>query len=106
MLMTTKPEPLCHHRTEMTATSFFKLCVTQKSDQRLQLLIELADRLYLDRGDGKPSSISIKNNGADKTKAGNVRRYAQMLDQFEMTYDVFGMSADEVEALLPAEFAF
>ena len=66
-------------------------------------LIEAADRLYRDPAsddEGKP-----KRGFATRTRPGNVRRLPMVIDQFDLTYDMYAMSCEEILELLPDEFA-
>lgn len=62
-------------------------------------IVELATRLYYD-----PVGQKIKRGAASKG-AGSFRRFAKDFpDQFGVTWDLYAMTADQVEALLPREF--
>jgi len=66
-------------------------------------LIEAVDRLYYDtssNGDGRP-----KRGALTRTRPGNVRRFVSVMQQFDLTYDMYAMTADQILDLLPAEFA-
>ena len=64
-------------------------------------IIETANRLYFDGSTRKPKV------GASPTwrKPGTLRRFGDVLDQLDLTYDLYSMSADELAELLPDEFA-
>jgi hypothetical protein len=57
-------------------------------------VIDLGARLYGREGKLKPAATSIKRRG-------NLRRFVQVLKQLEVTYDIHGMTADEIQELLP-----
>jgi hypothetical protein len=59
---------------------------------------ELATRLYYD-----PSTKSFKR-GAGSSVKGAARRLAALLNQLDLTFYLYGMSADELLPLLPKEF--
>jgi hypothetical protein len=61
-------------------------------------LIEAVDILYWNPRTKRPKV------GATSTRPGNLRRLIAVLQQFEFNYDLFGMSAQEILALLPKEF--
>ena len=61
-------------------------------------LVELATRMYFDPVLGK-----LRRGAATKTR-GSARRYAEVINQFDVTWDLYAMSADEIAALLPVEF--
>ncbi|MGB8476697.1 MAG: hypothetical protein WCE61_21660 [Candidatus Acidiferrum sp.] len=59
---------------------------------------EVATTLYYD-----PSTGSFKR-GAGSSVKGAARRLAALLNQFDLTYYLYGMTAEELLALLPKEF--
>lgn len=62
-------------------------------------VVELATRLYYD-----PVGKKVKRGAASKG-AGTFRRFANdFLNQFDMTWDLYAMTADQVATLLPKEF--
>jgi hypothetical protein len=61
-------------------------------------VIELATRLYYD-----PEKNSFKRGAGSRVK-GAARRLAALLDQLDLTFYLYGMTADELLALLPQEF--
>ncbi len=64
-------------------------------------ILETANRLYYDRNTGRPK------RGASPTshRPGTLRRFGDVLDQLDLTYDLYSMSADDLTQLLPAEFS-
>lgn len=65
-------------------------------------LIEAVDRLYFDPASeegGRP-----KRGALTRTRPGNVRRLVAVSDQFDLTYDMYAMSCQQILDLLPAEF--
>ncbi|MCR4346722.1 MAG: hypothetical protein NUV55_05925 [Sulfuricaulis sp.] len=62
-------------------------------------VVELATRMYYD-----PIGKKVKRGAASKG-AGTFRRFANdFLNQFDMTWDLYAMTADQVATLLPKEF--
>lgn len=61
-------------------------------------VMEVARRLY-SRADGD----GLKR-GAGGSGPGSPRRFAQVLRQFDLTYDVYGMDSTSLMTLLPSEF--
>lgn len=61
-------------------------------------LIEAIDRLYWNPRTKRPK------RGAASDRAGSLRRLIEVLQQLELNYDLYGMSATEILALLPGEF--
>ena len=61
-------------------------------------VVELATRLYYDAG-----KKTFKRGAGAKTR-GAPRRLADLLNQLDLTFYLYGMNADELSALLPKEF--
>jgi hypothetical protein len=61
-------------------------------------VVEVATRLYFDHSTG-----SFKPGHSSKTKGGP-RRLASLLNQLDLTWYLYGMTADELLSLLPKEF--
>ena len=64
-----------------------------------QNIVEVAHILYWDeqRNAPKKGAQSIKNPG-------NIRRFAKVISQLELTYDVYTMTPQEILKILPKEF--
>jgi len=62
-------------------------------------LIEVLFRLYWDESKEKP-----KSGAQSRGKPGTLRRFVKVIQQFELTYDVYSLSAEEIIRLLPEEF--
>ncbi|MEA2165446.1 MAG: hypothetical protein QOK37_3573 [Thermoanaerobaculia bacterium] len=62
-------------------------------------LIEVIDRLYWNDDTHRP-----KRGAASDTQPGSLRRLIAVIQQLDLNYDLYGMSAPEIEALLPMEF--
>lgn len=61
-------------------------------------VLEVATRLYID-----PSS-GARKRGSGGARKGSPRRLAQVLTQFDVTYDIYAMAPDQLLTMLPAEF--
>lgn len=61
-------------------------------------VVELATRLYFDAAKG------TFKRGAASDQRGAARRLATLLNQLDLTYYLYGMTADEILSLLPKEF--
>lgn len=61
-------------------------------------VVEVATRLYFN-----PETKNLKP-GAGGKGAGSPRRLAVVLDQFDLTWDLYSATADEIMSLLPKEF--
>jgi hypothetical protein len=65
-------------------------------------LIEVIDQLYYDpesNGEGRP-----KKGALTRTRPGNLRRFVAVMQQFELTYDMYSMTSGQIVELLPEEF--
>lgn len=65
-------------------------------------LIEAVDKLYFDpeaEGVGQP-----KRGALTRTRAGNLRRLVAVIDQLDLTYDLYAMNNQQILELLPREF--
>jgi hypothetical protein len=66
---------------------------------RFPSLMEVATKLYYDPSTGLP-----KRGAASKNTGGTARRFTDVLKQFDLTFDFYGMSSDQILELLPTEF--
>ena len=62
-------------------------------------IVELADYLYFDPNKGAP-----KKGAPTKGRPGNIFRFVSIMQQFDLTYDLYSMSYKEILTLLPSEF--
>jgi hypothetical protein len=62
-------------------------------------VMEVATQLYLNPETRKP-----KRGAASKNKGGTARRLAEVLNQFDLTWDLYFMSPEALLNMLPAEF--
>jgi len=62
-------------------------------------IVEAIHRLYFNSQEGRP-----KRGAQSREKPGNIRRLVKVIQQFELTYDIYTMSADSILELLPPEF--
>lgn len=62
-------------------------------------LIETFSKLYLDNNSGTP-----KRGAQSRSSAGNIRRFVKIIQQFELTFDLYDMEPQQIIDLLPAEF--
>ncbi len=61
-------------------------------------VVETATRLFVDPISKKPK------RGSRGKGQGSVRRFAMILNQFDLTWDLYQLSVDELLSMLPAEF--
>ena len=66
-------------------------------------IMDLANRLYTDPATGMQKS-GIAGGGQNQRPPGGIVRLLDVLNQLYMTYDVYGMTAEQLLPLLPAEF--
>jgi len=81
-------------RGEMT-----EVLMARQSILSSKAVIQLASKLYFD-----PSSGGFKKGSAARKSAGCVARYISWIQQLQLTFDIFSITTDELEQLLPAEF--
>jgi len=62
-------------------------------------LIRVLDTLYFDEDNDR-----IKRGASDRKKNGSLRRFLEITDQFDVTYDLFSMTPDKITNLLTEEF--
>ena len=62
-------------------------------------LVELIDRLYYDT-----PLEQLKRGATNRKRSGTLRRLIAFVDQLDLTYDLYSLSADQLEAMLPGEF--
>jgi hypothetical protein len=62
-------------------------------------LVEAATKLYLNKSTGK-----AKRGVTNKDQPGTVRRFADLINQLDINWDLFSMDADHLLNRLPAEF--
>lgn len=62
-------------------------------------LVGAMDRLYFDSAQLKP-----KRGGTNRKKKGTLRRFLAVMDQLDLTFDLYSLTREQVIALLPGEF--
>ena len=62
-------------------------------------IIEVVDMLYFDEKNNKP-----KFGTQSKTKGGSLYRFITVIQQLDLTYDLYSMNAHDILSLLPEEF--
>jgi len=62
-------------------------------------IVEAIYRLYFDSKKRQP-----KEGAQARARPGNIRRFVRVIQQFELTYDIYTMSSDSILDLLPPEF--
>ena len=64
-------------------------------------LIEAVDRLYFSP---RPDGGTTKRGAATRSRPGNVRRLIVVVQQLDLTYDLYAMTSEQILSLLPSEF--
>jgi hypothetical protein len=67
---------------------------------RFPSLMEVTTKLFYDPSTGRPKVGAANKKGT----GGTARRFVDVLKQFDLTFDFYGMTSDQILALLPAEF--
>jgi hypothetical protein len=52
----------------------------------------------------RPEGAAPKRGVLTRTRPGNLRRLIAVIDQFDLTYDLYATSPDDILTLLPPEF--
>lgn len=65
--------------------------------------VGLAHRMYWDSTTGSPRSGATSTGTAKKPgRPGNMRRYLRVLQQLDLTYDIYGLATEDMATLLPS----
>jgi len=62
-------------------------------------IVDVISSLYLDNTRKKP-----KTGAQSRQESGNIRRFVKVIQQFELTYDIYSMTPDQILRRLPDEF--
>lgn len=62
-------------------------------------IVEVITQLYFNPNTGKP-----KWGAQSRKREGNHRRFVKVIQQLELTYDIYSMSPEQILDLLPSEF--
>jgi hypothetical protein len=63
-------------------------------------ILEAADKMYFKESEGHPKKEALMK----KKAPGTLQRYIDVIQQLDLTYDLYSMSGAEILALLPPEF--
>jgi hypothetical protein len=63
-------------------------------------ILEAADKMYFKESDGKPKKGALMKKNAP----GTLQRFIDVIQQLDLTYDLYSMNGEEILALLPPEF--
>ena len=63
-------------------------------------ILEAADKMYFNELEGKPKRGVLK----EKSSPGTLLRFIDVIQQLDLTYDLYSLSGQEILALLPPEF--
>lgn len=63
-------------------------------------ILEAADTMYFNEPEGKPKRGALR----EKSSPGTLLRFIDVIQQIDLTYDLYSMSGQEILALLPPEF--
>lgn len=63
-------------------------------------ILEAADRLYFRESEGRPEKGAL----IKKAAPGTLQRFIDVIQQLDLTYDLYSMSGEQILALLPPEF--
>jgi len=63
-------------------------------------ILEAADKMYFRESEGNPKKGAL----IKKIAPGTLQRFIDVIQQLDLTYDLYSMSGEEILALLPPEF--
>jgi hypothetical protein len=63
-------------------------------------ILEAADKLYFRESEGRPEKGALMKKAAP----GTLRRFIDVIQQLDLTYDLYSMSGEQILTLLPPEF--
>jgi hypothetical protein len=63
-------------------------------------VLNAVDKLYFKESEGKPKRGALM----EKSSPGTLLRFIDVIQQLDLTYDLYSMSGEEILALLPPEF--
>lgn len=81
-----------------TAGELYESIASRQELVTNKAVVEVATRLYFNQ-----KSKNLKSGAASKS-AGSARRLAAVLNQFDLTWDLYSATADEIMRILPKEF--
>ena len=80
--------------------SDFEEQITGRQDRYSNVaLVAAANKLYWDPSSGRP-----KRGAQTRQRSGTLRRFLNVMDQLDLTYDLHGISEEKILTLLPPEF--
>ena len=80
--------------------SDFEEQITGRQDRYSNVaLVSAANQLYWDANSGRP-----KRGAQTRQRPGTLRRFLNVMDQLDLTYDLHGISDSKILNLLPSEF--
>lgn len=85
--------PVCEHNDFIEQFASRQFIISHRN------IVETITKLYLDTRTNKP-----KRGAQSRNRKGNIRRFVSVIQQFELTYDIYSMSPEQILNLLPAEF--
>lgn len=81
-----------------TQGDFYEQIASRQELTTNSAFLKVAANLYFDSSNGK------FKRGAGGKGPGSPRRLAEIYNQFDLTYDLYGMTTEEITSLLPNEF--
>jgi hypothetical protein len=63
-------------------------------------ILEAADKMYFNASKSKPKRGALM----EKNSPGTLQRFIDVIQQLDLTYDLYSLSGEQILALLPAEF--
>lgn len=93
---------LALHTPTAVESAFHHEVVTRQSMITNRAIMEALHLLYYDDVHGKPKRGKVTN----KKAPGSLYRFIDVIQQLDVTYDLYSMSGPEIVSLLPDEFSY
>ncbi len=78
---------------------FIEQCASRQFIIAYENIVACINRLYFD-----PRIASPRKGAQSRKRPGNIRRFVKVIQQLELTFDIYDMEPDQILGLLPAEF--
>lgn len=88
--------PIYEHSDMLEQVASYQELITNQG------VVEAITELYFQPKNGKP--YEAKKGATDRKKPGNIRRFKDIINQLDLTFDVYSLHGQQIVELLPDEF--
>lgn len=88
--------PIYEHADMLEQVASYQELITNQG------VVEAITELYFQAKNGKP--YEAKKGATDRKKPGNIRRFKDIINQLDLTFDVYNLHGKQIVELLPDEF--